>query len=85
MGGVPPSEQSRAGTSLQWEKRVKNGKSVPGDRKMYRTTSVLTVGGEVSEGEGGLALDLETRAVHEHNQALHKLRLGCSELLSVSG
>ena len=45
----------------------------------------LTVGRKVSEGEGCLALDLETRAVHEHDQALHKLRLGRSELLPVGG
>ncbi len=44
-----------------------------------------TITGKVPEGKSGLALDLETLAVHEGDEALDELGLGRGKLLTVGG
>lgn len=44
---------------------------------------VLTIAGQISKSESGLTLDLQTCAVHEHDQAGHELGLRLREFLAV--
>jgi hypothetical protein len=45
--------------------------------------ALLTITGQVSKRKGSLALNLETLTVHQSDQTLHELWLGCRQFLSI--
>lgn len=51
--------------------------------QLQATSNDLTVTSQVTQGESGLTLNLETLAVHQSDEALHKLRFGSSQFLPV--
>lgn len=63
-----------ADISLRWELE-----SINLDREHVK----LTITGEISQSQSRLALDLQTRAVHEHHQACNELGLALSQFLAV--
>ena len=60
--------------SLRWELETVNLR-----HKYVR----LTITGKISQSQSCLALDLQTRTVHKHYQACHKLGLALSQFLAV--
>jgi hypothetical protein len=42
-----------------------------------------TVAGQVAQGESGLALNFEARAIHELDKVLNELRLALGEFLPI--
>lgn len=46
-------------------------------------TNRLAITGQIPQGQCSLALHFQTRAVHEHHQARHKLRLALRQFLPV--
>lgn len=43
----------------------------------------LTVASQVAQGEGSLALNFETRTIHELDKILNKLRLALGKFLPI--